>query len=44
MLSMTNVPWFTSLSAFGIQLAMVFTSFMKEEKKAAETTKVVTPL
>lgn len=41
---MTNIPWFTSLSAFGIQLALDFNSFIKEEKKATETTKVVTPL
>lgn len=41
---MTNIPWFTSLSAFGIQLALDFSSFIKEERKATETTKVVTPL
>lgn len=44
---MTNAqysPWFTSLSAFGIQLALIFSTFTKEEKKTMEATKVVPPL
>lgn len=44
---MTNAQyslWFTSLSAFGIQLALIFSSFTKEGRKASEATKVVTPL
>lgn len=40
---MLNMPC-GLLSAFGIQLDLIFHSFTKEEKKAMDATKAVTPL